>query len=141
MTTSLRSSIAVPPSLLAAWCFGAAPAHPSDPKSNSLVAGADRTSLPLAAALRGGRAPSLASVIANGCFLTLSAEVAAPQATAIQQNHNNSNRKRARVCLCERGKFVTQVLSSVQGMALGSTNRGVDMIAGEVFFGERHCQS
>ena len=70
VTTSLRSSIAVSPSLLATWGFGAAPAHPRDPKSDILLAGAGKTSLPLAAALRGGRAPSLASLVANGCFLT-----------------------------------------------------------------------
>ena len=69
--TLLRSSIAVSPSLLAACGFGAAPTHPSDPKSNSLLSGTDKTSLPLAAALRGGRAPSLASLVANGCLLTL----------------------------------------------------------------------
>ena len=33
VTTSLRSSIAASASLLAAWGFGAAPAHPRDPKS------------------------------------------------------------------------------------------------------------
>ena len=37
-----------------------------------------------------------------------------------------------RVCLCERGKFATQALFSVQVMALGSTNREVNMTAGEV---------
>ena len=63
-TTSFRSS------MLVAWGFGAALAHPRNPKSNSLLSGADKTSLPLAAALRGGRAPSLASLVANGCFLT-----------------------------------------------------------------------
>ena len=63
--------------------------------------------------------------------------VAAPQPTAIQQHHNNSSRKRARVCLCERGKFATQTLFSVQVMPLGSTNREVNMTAGEVLFLER----
>ena len=64
---------------------------------------------------------------------------AAPQPTAIiQQNHINSNSKRARVCDCERGKFATQVvLFSVQVMALGSANREVNMTAGEVRFLER----
>ena len=38
------------------------------------------------------------------------------------------------MCLCERGKFVTQALFSVQVMALGSTNREVNMTAGEVLF-------
>ena len=71
VTTSLRSSIAVSSSLLAAWGFRAAPAHTCDPKSDSFVSGAGKTSLPLAAALRGGRAPSLASLVANGCCLTL----------------------------------------------------------------------
>ena len=71
VTTSLRSSIAVSGSLLAAWGFGAAPAHPRHPKSDSLLSDAGKTSLPLAAALRGGSAPSLASLVANGCFLTL----------------------------------------------------------------------
>ena len=57
--------------------------------------------------------------------------VAAPQPTAIiQQNHINSNSKRARVCDCERGKFATQVvLFSVHVMALGSANREVNMTA------------
>ena len=59
----------------------------------------------------------------------------APQPTAIiQQHHNNSSTKRARVCLCERGKFVTHALFSVQVMALGSTNREVIITAGEVLF-------
>ena len=31
------------------------------------------------------------------------------------------------MCLCERGKFATQALFSVQVMALGSTNREVNM--------------
>ena len=70
VTTSLRNSIAVPASLLTAWGFGAAPAHPSDPKGDSLLSDAGKTSLPLAAALRRGSAPSLASLVANGCFLT-----------------------------------------------------------------------
>jgi hypothetical protein len=70
VTTSLRSLIAVSRSLLAAWGFGAAPAYPRDPKSDGLLSGAGKTSLPLAAVLRGGRAPSLASLVANGCFLT-----------------------------------------------------------------------
>ena len=38
VTTSLRISIAVTPSLLAAWGFVAATAHPGDPKSDSLLA-------------------------------------------------------------------------------------------------------
>ena len=68
---------------------------------------------------------------------------AAPQPTAIiQQNHINSNSKRARVCDCERGKFATQVvLFSVQVMALGSANREVNMTAGEVLFLERAINS
>ena len=70
MTTSFRSSIAVFASLLAAWGFGAAPAHPRDPKSDSLLSDTGKTSLPLAAALREGSAPSLASLVVNGCFLT-----------------------------------------------------------------------
>ena len=68
VTSSLRSSIAVSPSLLPAW--GLRAAHPRDPKSDSLLSRAGKTSLPLAAALREGRAPSLASVVANRCFLT-----------------------------------------------------------------------
>ena len=71
VTTSLRSSIASFASLLAAWGFGAAPANPRDPKSDSLPHDAGKTSLPLVSALRGGSAPSLASLVANGCFLTL----------------------------------------------------------------------
>ena len=71
VTTSPRSSIAVSVSLLAAWGFGAAPAHPRHPKSDSLLSDAGKTSLPLAAALRGGSALSLASLVANGCLLTL----------------------------------------------------------------------
>ena len=46
------------------------PAHPRDPKSDSLLSDAGRTSLPLAAALREGSAPSLASLVTNGWFLT-----------------------------------------------------------------------
>ena len=65
VTTSLRSSIAVSASLLAAWRFGAAPDHPRDPKSDSLLSNAGKTSLPLATALRGGRASPLASSVAN----------------------------------------------------------------------------
>ena len=49
--TLFRSSFAVSASLLAAWGFGAAPAHPSDPKSDSFLSGASRTRLPLAAVL------------------------------------------------------------------------------------------
>ena len=72
VTTSLRIySIAVSPSLLPAWGFGAAPAHPRDPKRDSLLAGAGKNNLPAAAALRGGRLPSLASLVSNGFFLTL----------------------------------------------------------------------
>ena len=70
VTTSPRSSIAVSPSLLAAWGFAAAPVHPRDAKRNSLVSDAGKTSLLLGAAIRGGRVPSLASLVANGCFLT-----------------------------------------------------------------------
>ena len=70
-TDKVTSSIAVSASLLAAWGFGAAPAHPRDPKSDSLLSDPGKTSLPLAAALRGGRAPSLASLVANRCFLPL----------------------------------------------------------------------
>ena len=66
MTTSLRSSIAVSASLLAARGFWAAPAHPRHPKSDTLLSDASETSLPLAAALRGGSASSLASLVANG---------------------------------------------------------------------------
>ena len=71
VTTSLRSLIAISASLLPAWGFGAAPAHPRHPESDSLLSNAGKTSLSLAAALRGGSAPSLASLVANGCFLTL----------------------------------------------------------------------
>ena len=38
------------------------------------------------------------------------------------------------MCLCKCGKFATQALFSVQVMALGSTNREVNMTAGEVLF-------
>ena len=61
---------AVSPLLLPAWGFEAAPAHPRDPKNDSLLAGAGKNNLPAAAALPGGRLPSLASLVANGCFLT-----------------------------------------------------------------------
>ena len=43
--------------------------------------------------------------------------------------------------LCERGKFATQALFSVEVMALGSTNREVNMTAGEVLFMDRHWLS
>ena len=36
--------------------------------------------------------------------------------------------------MCKCGKFATQALFSVQVMALGSTNREVNMTAGEVLF-------
>ena len=71
VTPSLKKLTTVSPSLVPAWGFGAAPAHPSDPKSDRLLGGAGKTSPPLAAALRGGSAPSLASLVAKGCFLTL----------------------------------------------------------------------
>ena len=71
VTTSLGSSIAVSASLLAAWGFGAAPAHPRHPKSDSLLSDAGKTCLPLAAALRGGSAPSLASLVAKRVFVDL----------------------------------------------------------------------
>ena len=70
VTTSLRSSIAVSPSLLTAWGFEAAPVHRRDPKSYSLSAGAGKNNLLVAATLRVGRVPSLASLAANGCFFT-----------------------------------------------------------------------
>ena len=41
------------------------------------------------------------------------------------------------MCLCKCGKFAKQALFSVQVMALGSTNREVNMTAGEVLFLER----
>ena len=70
-TTSRRSSIAVSPSLLPACGLGAAPARPRDPNSDGLllIAGAAKT-LPVAGALREGRLPSRASLVANGCCLT-----------------------------------------------------------------------
>ena len=71
VTSSLGSSIATSPSLLPAWGFGAAPAHPRDPKSDSLLPGAGKSNLPVAAALRRARLPSLASLVANGCLLDL----------------------------------------------------------------------
>ena len=36
--------------------------------------------------------------------------------------------------MCKCGKFATQALFSVQVMALGSTNREVNITAGEVLF-------
>ena len=36
--------------------------------------------------------------------------------------------------MCECGKFATQALFSVEVMALGCTNREVNMTAGEVLF-------
>ena len=44
---------------------------PKTPKSYRFLSDAGKKSLPLPAALRGGRAPSLASWVANECFLTL----------------------------------------------------------------------
>ena len=38
------------------------------------------------------------------------------------------------MCLCERGKFATQALFSVQVMALRSSNCEVNMTAGKVLF-------
>ena len=68
VTTSLTK--AVSPSLLDVWGSEAAPADPSDRKIDSLLSGAGETNLPLAAALRGGRVPSLASLDSNRFFLT-----------------------------------------------------------------------
>ena len=62
MTTSLKRSIAVSPPLLLAWGYGAATADVRYPKSDSLLAGAGKTTLPLAA-------PPLASLVPNRCFL------------------------------------------------------------------------
>ena len=56
--------------MLPVWCSGTEPAHPRDPKSDSLLAGAGKNNMPVAAALRGGRSPWLASLVARGCFLT-----------------------------------------------------------------------
>ena len=69
VTTSLRSLIAVSASLLAAWGFGTAPAHPRHPEGDSLVSNVGKTGLPLAATLRGESAPLLASFVANECFV------------------------------------------------------------------------
>ena len=68
VTTSLRRLIAVSPSLIPARGVGSAPAQPRYPKSDTLLAGASQNNLPVAAALRAGRLPSLASSVANGCF-------------------------------------------------------------------------
>ena len=71
VTTSLRRSIAVPSvAATRVGLFGAAPAHPTDPESDSrlLIAGTGQNNLPVAAIFRGGRLPSLASLTANGCF-------------------------------------------------------------------------
>ena len=63
------------------------------------------------------------------------AVVAAPEPTAIQPNNSKQQEARACVfCLCKCGKFATQALFSIQVMALGSTNREVNMTAGEVLF-------
>ena len=43
------------------------------------------------------------------------------------------------MCLSERGKFATQALFSVQFMALGTTNREVNIAAGEVLFFKASC--
>ena len=66
VTSSLRNSIAVSPSLLPAWGFGTAPAQARGPKSDRLLAGAGNNK-----ALRGGRLPSLASLVADWCFLSI----------------------------------------------------------------------
>ena len=71
MITSLRSSTAISPSLLPVSGGGVAPAHPRDAYSHSLQAATGQNNLPLAAALRGGREPSLVSVVAHGRLLTL----------------------------------------------------------------------
>ena len=71
MKTSLRSSIAALPSLLPAWGFRTASTRPTDPKSDRLLAGAGRKCQPPPPALRGGRVPSLATLVANGCSFTL----------------------------------------------------------------------
>ena len=71
ITTSLRSSTAISPSLLPVSGGRVAPVHPRDAYSHSLLVAAGENNLPLAAPLRGGREPSLASVVAHGCSLTL----------------------------------------------------------------------
>ena len=58
----------------------------------------------------------------------------------IRDSHNRKQQE-ARACvLCECGKFATQALFSVQVMALGSTNREVNMTAWEVLFLETMLQ-
>lgn len=69
-TSSFRPSIAAMASLPAAW--RAASAHPIDPKSDRFLAGAGKKTQLAAAALWGGRMPSLAFLVANACSLTLS---------------------------------------------------------------------
>ena len=65
VTTSLKSSIAVSPSPLPAWGFGAAPAHPRDSKRNESAVVSHGSPGRTRA-----RTPSLASLVATGCFLT-----------------------------------------------------------------------
>ena len=57
------------------WGFGAAPAHPRDPKSDSQPPSRCRRqdNMPVAAALRGGRLPSLTSFGCRQLFLDLCA--------------------------------------------------------------------
>ena len=62
--------MAIPPSLLPAWSFEAAPAYARDPKSDSLLAGAGKHDMPVSVTPRIGRLPSLTSLIAIEWFLT-----------------------------------------------------------------------
>ena len=68
--TLIKRSIDVSPSLLPSLRFGAALAHSRNPKSDRLIASYGKMSVSLAAALRGGRTPSLTSSVANACFST-----------------------------------------------------------------------
>ena len=69
ITSSLITSIATLPSLFPARGFRAASYHPTDPKSDGLLAGAGRKNQPPPPALRGRRVPALASLVAIGVFV------------------------------------------------------------------------
>ena len=69
LRTSLRSSIAVSSWLLPAMGSGAASATQDVSRAIASFVGAGRNNRPLTAAPRGGRRPSLASLVALGCWL------------------------------------------------------------------------
>ena len=67
----LRSKyVGEPLSLLITWGFGEVPSHPRYFKGDMVQAGASKSNPPITAGLQVRCVPSLASLVANRCFLT-----------------------------------------------------------------------